>query len=207
VSVLFLFFPLVLTFEEGGGSEFYYILFGLFMTGMIALNHGQLMLSWNSLHFDLLLSRGNTIHDIFTAKYYILVLSCIITYVLTLPYLFLDPKIVAFNTALVFINTSFSIYSYMVLASYNSMRIDPNEGGALNMSGFGAAHYLIGIPIMIFPFVIYFIGKAAFGTTGGVMALLIVGVVGTLFHRRVITACVNLFQANRYKIAAAFRKE
>lgn len=207
VSVAFLFFPLVMAFDEEAGGEFYYLLFGLFMSGMIALNHGQLMLSWNSLHFDLLLSRGNTIRDIFRAKYYILALSCIITWLLTIPYLFADPQIVAFCTALVFINTSFSIYAYMVLASYNSMRIDPNEGGALNMSGFGAAHYLIGLPIVAFPFIVYYGGKFAFGETGGLLSLLVVGVLGTIFHQQVIDACVKLFTTNRYKISAAFRKE
>jgi hypothetical protein len=207
MSLAILLLPLAMGAMDSSEVEFYYLLFGLFMTGMIALNHGQLMLSWNSLHFDLLLSRGNTVHDIFKAKYYILALSCVVTYVLTLPYVFYDPMIVVFNTALLFINTSFSIYIYMALASYNSLRIDPNEGGAMNMSGFGAAHYLIGIPIMVFPIVLYYAGKFGFGsTTGGVLTLLSVGVVATLFHKHVINACVNLFEKNRYKIAAAFRK-
>ncbi|HKK39824.1 MAG TPA: DUF5687 family protein [Cryomorphaceae bacterium] len=208
MSFAILFFPLIMSNSEGLGKEFTYILFGLLMTGMIALNHGQLMLSWNSLHFDLLQSRGNTIHDIFKAKYYILALSCVVTYVLTLPYVFYDPMIVVFNTALLFINTSFSIYMYMALAGYNSLRVDPDEGNSFSMSGFGAAHYLIGIPIMVFPIVLFYAGKFGFGsTTGGVLTLLVVGVVATIFHKKVIDACVNLFGKNRYKIAAAFRKE
>jgi hypothetical protein len=130
----------------------------------------------------------------------------VVTYILTLPYIFYDPKIVVFNTALLFINMSFSIYSYMVLASFNSLRVDPNEGGSFSMSGFGAAHYLIGIPIMAFPVVLFYAGKFGFGsTTGGILTLLVVGVIATLFHRKVIDACVNLFGKNRYKIAAAFR--
>ena len=187
--------------------EVNYIIFGLLMTGMIALNHGQLMLSWNSLHFDLLMSRGNTIHDIFKAKYFILALSCVVTYLLTLPYLFLDPNIVLFNTAMLFINTSISIYSYMILASYNSLRIDPDQGNTFSFSGFGAAHYLIGIPIMVLPLAIYFIPRLVGGMTAGLLALFIVGVGGTVFYRQVINSCVKLFNTNRYKIAAAFRKE
>jgi hypothetical protein len=208
MSVAILFFPLVMSGQEGPGEEITYLIFGLLMTGMIALNHGQLMLSWNSLHFDLLQSRGNTIQDIFKAKYYILALSCLVTYILTLPYIFYDPKIVVFNTALLFINMSFSIYSYMALASFNSLRVDPNEGGSFSMSGFGAAHYLIGIPIMVLPVVLFYAGKFGFGsTTGGILTLLVVGVIATLFHRQVIDSCVSLFGKNRYKIAAAFRKE
>jgi hypothetical protein len=153
------------------------------------------------------MSRGNTIHDIFKAKYYVLALSCLVTYLLTLPYIFFDPKIVAFNTALVVMNTSFSVYAYMVLASYNSLRVDPNEGGAFSFGGFGAAHYLIGIPIIILPLLIYGAGYLAGGTLGGLIALFVIGLVSTLFHKQVITACVSLFIRNRYKILAAFRKE
>jgi hypothetical protein len=75
------------------------------------------------------------------------------------------------------------------------------------MSGFGAAHYLIGLPIMAFPIVLSYAGKLGFGsTTGGILTLLVVGVLATIFHQRVIDACVKLFTGNRYKIAAAFRK-
>lgn len=207
ISLLVLFFPLFLRIDEGEGAAITYLVFGLMMTGMIALNHGQLMLSWNSMHFDLLLSRGNTIRDIFRAKYYILALSCLITYLLTLPYLFITPKIVLFNTALLFINTSFSIFAYMFLASFNSLRIDPNEGNSMSMSGFGAAHYLIGIPIFAFPILLYYAGSFFGGMTGGIATLLVVGVLGTLIHPYLIDLCVKLFMENRYKIAAAFRKE
>ncbi len=206
-SVVILFLPLFMGISETELPEVNYIIFGLLMTGMIALNHGQLMLSWNSLHFDLLMSRGNTIHDIFKAKYFILALSCVVTYLLTLPYLFLDPNIVLFNTAMLFINTSISIYSYMILASYNSLRIDPDQGNTFSFSGFGAAHYLIGIPIMVLPLAIYFIPRLVGGMTAGLLALFIVGVGGTVFYRQVINSCVKLFNTNRYKIAAAFRKE
>jgi hypothetical protein len=208
LSLLVLFLPLAMGLDDDGSiSELTLLLFGLVMTGMIALNHGQLMLSWNSMHFDLLLTRGNTIKDIFRAKYYILVLSCLITYFLTLPYLFIHPGIVLFSTALLFINTSFSIYAYMVLASFNSLRIDPNEGNSLSMSGFGAAHYLIGLPIFAFPLVVYYGGAFFGGMTGGIAALLVVGVSATLMHHYVIDLCVKFFMQNRYKISAAFRKE
>lgn len=207
LSILVLLFPLSTVLGEKETLDFNYILYGLLMTGMIALNHGQLMLSWNSMHFDLLLSRGNTIKDIFKAKYYVLVLSCLVTYVLTLPYLFLDPVIVLFSTALLFINTSFSIYAYMFLASFNSLRIDPNEGGSFSFSGFGAAHYLIGLPIVFVPVLLYYAGYAFGGMNAGVGVLFIIGLVGTLLHRYVIDGCVKLFMSNRYKIAAAFRKE
>ena len=176
------------------------------MTGMIAMNHGQLMLSWNSLHFDLLQSRSYTYHDLFKAKYYILVISCVIPFILCLPYFFLARDIVLFCFVLLLYNMSWSIFAYMFLASYNSMRIDPNEKGAFNMKGFGAAHFLIPFPIMILPCFLYFAGSLFGGKIGGLAVITIFSIIGLLFHQPIIRFCVDNFKENRYKIGAAFRK-
>jgi len=205
-SFLFLLYPLTM-YEQGvANSPYLLIVFGLLQTGMIALNHGQLLLSWNSLHFDLLQSRGHTFYDIFSAKYYILTIACIITYLLCLPYFFLDPNIILFNTVLLFFNISISLFAYMLLASYNSLRIDPNEGGAFSFSGFGAAHYLIGIPIVGLPCLLYWVGALFGGKIGGVLLISLISIIGVLFHKSFIQLCVDNFKRNRYDISAAFRK-
>lgn len=148
LGLVILLIPLYL-FTEDSIGPFAYILGSSLCTGVIAQNHGQLMLSWNSRHFDLLLSRGNSIHDIFKAKYYVLALTCLIWYLLMLPYYFVDPIFMAYTTAMLLVNASYPIFLYMLLASFNSKAIDPNEEGAFSTNGFGAAHYLIGIPVFL----------------------------------------------------------
>lgn len=203
-SLVFLLLPL---YADPGQEPLMLLIYGILMTGMIALNHGQLMLSWNSMHFDLLISRGNTISNLFTAKYYFLVFACVISFLLTLPYIFLNPQLVLYSGAALMINCSSSIFAYMLLASVNSLRVDPNEGGAFSMSGFGAAHYLIGLPIIGVPLAVFFIGYLLGGSDGGLVAILLVGATGMFFHKMLITYSVKLFERNRYKIAAAFRKK
>jgi len=205
-SLLFLLYPLTMYNQNSENSPYMLLVFGLLQTGMIALNHGQLLLSWNSLHFDLLQSRGHTFYDIFSAKYYILTISCLLTYILCLPYFFLDPTIILFNTVMLFFNVSFSLFAYLLLASYNSLRVDPNEGSAFSFSGFGAAHYLIGIPIVGVPCLLYWLGALVGGKIGGILLISLIGIIGIVFHKAFIQFCVNNFKRNRYKISAAFRK-
>lgn len=203
-SFIILLFPLFMIDESS--PAIIYLFVGLMITGYIALNHGQLLLSWNSMHFDLLMSRGNTVRDIFRAKYYFLALTCVLMFVLTLPYMFYDPRIVLYSAALVFYNASFSILIYMLLASFNSLRIDPNEGGAFSLSGFGAAHYLIGIPIVFVPIVLFYAGKFIGGEMTGLLFIAVFGILGIIFHQKLIDGCTALFEKNRYKILTAFRK-
>ena len=101
---------------------------------------------------------------------------------------------------------SMSIFAYMYLASYNSLRIDPNEKGAFNMKGFGAAHFLIPMPIMFLPCLLYLIGSFFGGKTGGLAFIALVGIIGLLLHQPIIRFCVENFKENRYQIGAAFRK-
>jgi hypothetical protein len=203
-SLLMLVFPLLMDSPQEW-SDMMLIMIGLFMTGIIALNHGQLMLSWNSLHFDLLISRGNSIRDIFYGKYYFLVLTCVLTWLLSLPYYFLEPRIIYFSTAMLLVNCSFSILAYMFLASFNSLRIDPNEGGAFSFSGFGAAHYLIGIPLIVVPMALYGLGYLMGGSNSGLAVLFLSGLLGVVLHRQLIDLSLKLFMQNRYKISKAFR--
>jgi hypothetical protein len=205
MSIALLVLPFIMFMGEKEVPDVTYLFISLFLTGGIAMNHGQLMLSWNSMHFDLLMTRGVSIKDIFTAKYYFLVLTCVLTFLLSLPYLFFFPKLVLFNVATLLFNASFSILIYMLLASYNSMRIDPDEGGAFSFSGFGMAHYLIGIPIIVVPMILYYAAYFFGGMSAGIMAVSVFGLAGVLAHKYLIQVCTDIFKKNRYKISSAFR--
>jgi len=203
-SLLFLPYPLMV--QSILDSPYFLIGIGLIMTGPIALYYGQLMLSWNSLHFDLLQSRSYTYDELFQAKYYLLAISCVIFFLLSIPYLFLNSDIVLFNFVMMLFNMSITLFTLLFLASYNSLRIDPNEGGTFSMNGFGAAHYIVVLLLMLIPFFIYWVGSLLGGKAGGLFVLGIIGLLGILFHRQIIHLCVDFFKGNRYKIGAAFRK-
>lgn len=192
--------------EDVMNSPYALLMIGLLLTGMVGINHGQILLSWNSLHFDLLMSRGNTIHDIFKAKYYFLALACILFFVISIPYVLLHPKILLYSAVMLLYNLTFSLFSYLFLASYTALRVDPNEGGAMSFDGFGIAHYLIMFPIMGLPFLLYLAGSTFGGETGGLLAIVLPSILMLIFYKSLLNSVVNNFRTHRHKIAAAFRK-
>lgn len=208
-SLIFVAYPLLLVNSDTDFADSPYILLmvGFLITGMMGINHGQILLSWNSLHFDLLMSRGHTIKDIFKAKYYFLTLSCLFAFVLSLPYFFLSPQIVLYSAVMLLYNLSFSLFGYLFLASYTALRVDPNEGGAMSFNGFGAAHYLIIFPIMGLPFLMYLLGDKLGGNIGGLFLITFTSVLLLIFYKTLLDLVVNNFKKHRYKIAAAFRKK
>jgi len=192
VGLLFVFYPYASGAQD---SDIIAVSYSIMGSGMFALSYGQLMLSWNSMHFDLLQTRQIDLRDIFTAKYYLLVLACLFTSV----------TLVFF--AMCVYNMSFSISIYMYLASYNSHRIDPNESGLFNQNGIGVSHFLIIFPILILPIVLFILGKQIDGFYSGILMILLPSIVLLIFYERAIGFCYRNFLKNRYRITAAFRKK
>lgn len=206
ISIAFIFYPFILM----GDEEFSVPLgmfVGLILTGAFMLNYAQLLLSWHSPHFDFILTQNISIRDFFLSRYYLLAISNVILLVLSLPYLFIIPQLGLINLAMFFYNTGVVIFIYMVLANFSSKRIDPDKGGVFNMEGFGGAHYLIMIPIMAIPILIYLPFNAFGYPNAGIGMICLLGVLGIVFRDRIIDAIVTHFKSRKHTIAAAFRKK
>ncbi len=201
-------YPIIIHGQGDNMSSMGWMMFvAIFCTGGYALTYGQLLLSWNSGHFDLLLTKMTSIKEIFQAKYF---LQCIIIIFQTLPmilwgfykteYFYLMPAMMLYNLGVV-------LFIYMLLASYNSKKVDTNKGAAMNYEGFSMALFLIIIPIMAFPMIFYY-GAAAFDQPlFGIFLTGFMGLIGFVFHDKLIDFAVSLFKNNKYKIGTAFRKK
>ncbi|NNF33019.1 MAG: hypothetical protein HKN68_02870 [Saprospiraceae bacterium] len=207
MSIFFLLYPLI--FFGSGTLEldvFRYFI-GIFVTGIFAMSYGQLMLSWNSTHFDLLATRKIKIEDIFRAKYYIMISSCVILWLASLVYGFVDISWIRIFTLMFIFNMGVSIFFYMFIAAYNSKRIDPGKGAMMNYEGINAAHFIVVIPLMFLPSLIRW-PFSAMGHPGiGELVIGAIGLLGIIFHNFLIDKATNLFLSNRYKIMSAFRKK
>ena len=179
----------------------------IFCTGGYALTYGQLLLSWNSGHFDLLLTKMTSIKEIFQAKYF---LQCILIMIQTLPMIlwgFYRTEYFYLMPAMMFYNLGVVLFLYMLSASYNSKRIDTNKGAAMNYEGFSMALFLIIIPIMAIPMLLYYGANALNQPLLGILLIGLIGLIGFVFHDKLINISVALFKKNRYKIGTAFRKK
>ena len=207
LSFIMLLYPFIFMGSDAIEMTFIRLFIGIFVTGMFALNYGQLMLSWNSAHFDLLATRKIKIEDIFRAKYYILVFSCVILFLLSLLYGFLYPAYFWTFSMMFLYNIGISIFIYMFLAGYNSKRIDLSKGAMMNYEGISAAHFLIMIPIIVIPILIRWpFAHFGYGAMGETM-IGFIGMLGFIFHNKLIDLATKNFMGNRYKIMAAFRKK
>ena len=207
IALMMVLYPLIFLGNPAMDIAGFKIFIGLFITGIFALNYGQLMLSWNSPHFDFLATRQVHIEDIFKSKYYILAGSCTVLFLLTLPYGWVYPDYLPAHIALYLYNMGFSIFVYMVLAAFNSKRIDPSKGAMMNYEGISVAHFIIMLPLWGMPFLIYL----AFRSVGSALTPYLIigglGLLGMLFHSSIIHWVSKLFERRKYPILSAFRNK
>lgn len=116
-SIIFLLYPLSFLSKGDGilDSDFILIAMGLIITGAFSLNYEQLLLSWNSNHFDFILAQNIRISNFLESKCLILAISNVALYILSLPYVFFFPKMFLVNTVIFFLQ--YGIYNFRLSIS------------------------------------------------------------------------------------------
>jgi hypothetical protein len=89
-GLLFLFYGLLLYPSSRMGSSFAVLMFvPMFMTGIFIINYGQFMFSWQSTHFDGILSNKIAVEDFFRSKFLLFTIFSSLAFILTTPYVFM----------------------------------------------------------------------------------------------------------------------
>jgi hypothetical protein len=188
-------------------STMWMIFAGIFVSGFMMLNYGQYIVAWEGKFFDGILTRKGSYSDYIQAKYYLLASFCMISYVLTIPYVYLGTEILWINTACALFNIGVSTYIMLWFAQYNRKRIDLSQGSAMNWQGVGASQFIAMLPALLLPMLIAsifeWVGLGAWGT--GALALL--GATGMLCNKWIIRAICKRFAQAKYALAEGYRSK
>jgi hypothetical protein len=178
---------------------------GIFLTGVLIFSYGQFLLGWEGGYFDLLLSRDIDFRKYFYAKYFLMMVSGILFYVLLLPLGFFELRIVTVNTAVLIYNIGINSIVFLFIAGFNRRKLDLNASVYTNQ-GKGASQYLVLIPAFFVPMLIYAPISMYVSRDAGLAALAAAGILGIIFNRQLMTWDVKHFQQQKYKIAAGCKQ-
>jgi len=180
-------------------------LIGLFASGGFVLNYGQLMFSWDSTHFDGLISKNVTFREIVRAKLLLLQASCLILFFVALPlFVWFRPELLPLHFVFLLYNAGITSVLVMELATRNSQPVDISQSGSFfNYEGFSSKHWLWFIPTALPPTL--FIIAVQNHLLGGLLFLATLGFISLM--------CTNLWtiyfsrglSSRKYEIAQGFR--
>jgi len=207
MSGIFLFYGLIFykhgVYDKNLAMQFFC---AMFMTGILMLMFGQWLISWDSRHFDSLMTKNIPIKTYMQANYYLLISFNIICFILTTPYFILGMKIVYLHLAAFIFNMGVNIFLLMFLATYNVKRIDLSKSSAMNYQGTTYKSFLIVLPIMFLPMIIVWGLSTFYSLSVALWALSLIGIAGIVFRKQMLDVCVNQFNKRKYKLAEGFRE-
>ena len=207
MSGFFLFYGLIFYPQKAYQHQMGMLFFvAMFITGLMMIMYGQWSISWDSRHFDSILTRNIPVKTYIESNYYLMISFTIISFVLSTPYFLFGPKIILMHLAAFLYNAGVNVYLLLFFATFNNKKVDLSRSSAMNYQGTTYKSFLIALPILFIPMVL--VGGLSFFISlylilGIISAL---GVVGILFRKPLINICINQFNRRKYKLAEGFRE-
>ena len=208
MSFLFLFYGLIFFTQETYKEIPAMLMFAsLFITGGFALNYGQFIPAWDSAHYKMLMSQSFKYRKFLESKWILMVVMTSFLYVLSFPYLYFGVDIFLMITAGAIFNIGFNSLFLLFAGSFNRKKIDLNKSGLGNTQGTSATQFLIILPLMVLPMLLFWLFNEFVGANSGYIVVAAVGVISLLCKKYAMNFIEKKYIENKYVMINAFGKE
>lgn len=177
-----------------------------YIIGMLMFIFRQSIISWDSSHFDGLMSNNISIENYLKANLYIMQITNIICFILSSPYFIIGWHIVAYHVTVCLFNMGVLAYIFLFFACYNAKHIDLKNNSAYNYQGFSFKNLLIiNIPLFL-PIIIISILHIWLNTYVILGAFSALGIIGLCLQKYWLRLCINKFNQQKYTLLEGFRQ-
>lgn len=183
-----------------------FVFVGIFMTGIFMINFGQFIPAWDSSYFSMMMSQNIPLKKYLASKAGLMGFSIIILTILTTPYVFFGWKILSINLACALYNLGVNVPVLLYAGSFNRKRIELEKSPFMNYQGTGAAQWLVGLPLMIVPILIFWLFNKFISFEAGVAILVSLGLIGLVFRRSLMNVIEQAYKSNKYAMINGFKQ-
>jgi len=188
------------------GMPWFFVFIGVFSTGIFLINFGQFIPAWDSGYYKLLMSQNIKYEQYLKSKFTLMAVSVIILFVLGIPYVFFGWKILLAHFAAAVYNVGINTHVILLGGSFNRKKIDLSQKAAFNYQGTGAVQWLICFPLLILPMGIFAAFHFLVNFEMACLILIIFGVIGIIFHQKLMKIITQKYLNSKYKMIDAFNQ-
>jgi hypothetical protein len=178
----------------------------MIITGAVMLLFCQWIISMNSTHFDSLMTKNLSIRSYLSANLYLILAANVLCFIITMPYFLLGKQIALLHLAALLYNCGVNAFLLIFFASFSTKRIDISVRSAMNFQGVTIKNFIVILPIMFFPMLFVGLFSLFNKTDVALIIFSILGILGLIFHKQLITMCVNQFNRRKYALCEGFRQ-
>lgn len=208
MSFFFLFYGLFFFTQSMYIEKMPYILAfaAMFITGGFLLSFGQLVPSWDSEYYKMLMSQNIPYRQYLESKWYLMVVAVAVSFILSTPYIYFGWDIYLMIAAGALFNIGLNTFITLFGGALNRVPIELNTKAKAfsNTNGFNPTQLLIALPKMLLPILIFFIPYQLISFNAGLIALALTGALGIMFKNFFLNKIERIYQKGKYKTIAAF---
>lgn len=210
MSFLFLFYGLIFYTQDTYRDMPAWLAFAsMFVTGGFLFSFGQLVPSWDSEYYKLLMSQNIPYRKYLESKWYLMVFAVGISFILSTPYIYFGWDIFGMIAAGAMFNIGLNTFITLYGGALNRVPMELNTKAKAfsNTQAFNPTQLLIALPKMVGPILIFYIPYKLFSFEIGLIVLALSGVLGLVFKNFFLNQIESIYQKGKYKTIAAFNEK
>ncbi len=153
-----------------------FVFVGIFVTGIFMINFGQFIPAWDSGYYKLLMSQNIKYKEYLNSKYTLMLVSAIVMFILSIPYVYFGWKILLIHFAAMVYNIGINTYVLLFAGSFNRKKIDLTQRAAFNYQGTGAVQWIVGFPLLFIPMIFFYTPYKIINFESGIATLILLGI-------------------------------
>ena len=182
---------------------------GIFITGGFLLNFGQFVPSWDSSYYQLMMSQNIRYKDYLSSKWWLMVIGTTIASILASFYIVYGWQTYLIILAGAVYNIGVNSHVVLLAGAYVKTPIDLTQakGAFGDKKAFNIKTVLLGLPKILVPVLLYFIGSFFFSPNVGILLLAFAGVLGFAFKNKMFTIIEKVYKTEKYATIAAYKQK
>lgn len=210
MSFFFLFYGLIFFTQDIYKDMPAFLAFAaIFVSGGFLITFGQLVPSWDSEYYKLMMSQNVSYKKYLESKWLLMAIGCALSFILSTPYIYFGWDIYAMIAAGASFNIGLNSFITLYGGALNRVPIELNQKAKAfsNTQGFNPTQLLISLPKILGPMLIFYVPYKLINFNAGIIALALSGCLGLIFKSYFLRIIENLYQKNKYKTISAFSEK
>ena len=178
----------------------------MFITGGFLMTFGQLVPSWDSEYYNMLMAQNIPYKEYLRSKWLLMVFGVTVSFILATPYIYFGWDIYLMILAGALFNIGLNSFITLFGGALNRVPIELNVKAKAfgNTNGFNPTQLLIGLPKVLLPMLLFYVPYKLISFDWGLIILGLSGVLGIIFHNYFLNEIEKIYQRGKYKTVAAF---
>lgn len=209
MSFLFLFYGLVFfTQDIYRDMEYVMVFAGIFVTGGFTMTFGNYVPAWDSSYYKLLMTQNISYKKYLLSKWNLMAFVTAVSALLAIPYVYFGWDILAIVIAGAFFNIGLNTWVTLFggLLNKTPMKLNVKAKAFENTQGFSMTQFVLIIPKMVLPVLLYWLPSFFISPTAGFISLAGSGIVAIILRDKIANWVTELYKKQKHETIEAFNK-